>query len=149
MSEALRERALRILARRDYARLELSRKLAPHAESAPQLEALLDELTAQSLLSDERYAQVRLHSRAARLGDARLAYELRSQGVADQLITAALATGDDELTRARRVWQRKFGNAPLAAGDGVGRARQIRFLSARGFSAETIRRILRGNLEDD
>jgi regulatory protein len=45
-----------MLARRDYARQELAGKLAPHAESAEQVQALLDDLTASGLLSDERYA---------------------------------------------------------------------------------------------
>jgi regulatory protein len=108
----LRERALRLLARRDYARQELSRKLAPHAESAQQLAALLDDLAAGSLLSDQRYAATRISSRGARVGDARLAYELRGKGVAEDVVSAALAGVEDELTRARRVWQRKFAGGP-------------------------------------
>jgi len=145
----LRERALRLLARRDYARQELSRKLAPHAESAQQVAALLDDLAAGSLLSDQRYAATRISSRGARVGDARLAYELRGKGVAEDVVSAALAGVEDELTRARRVWQRKFPGGPLAAGDAAERARQARFLAGRGFSADTIRRVLRGHLDDD
>ena len=38
---------------------------------------------------------------------------------------------------------------PLAAGDAAERARQARFLAGRGFSADTIRRVLRGHLDDD
>ena len=53
MSGTLRERALRLLARREHARLELSRKLAPHAESAEQLAALLDNLAERGLLVTE------------------------------------------------------------------------------------------------
>jgi regulatory protein len=146
MSGTLRERALRLLARREHARVELSRKLAPHAESAEQLAALLDDLTARRLLSDERYVEMRLNARSARFGNARLAHELRTQGVADELVSEALANGEDELTRARQVWQRKFGEAPADAGE---RARQMRFLMSRGFSGETIRRVMRGDFEDD
>ena len=146
MSGTLRERALRLLARREHARLELSRKLAPHAESAEQLEALLDDLTARRLLSDERYVEMRLNARSARFGNARLAHELRTQGVAEELVSEALAGGTDELTRARQVWQRKFGEPPADTGE---RARQMRFLMSRGFSGETIRRVLRGDFEDD
>ncbi|HLT27498.1 MAG TPA: recombination regulator RecX, partial [Zeimonas sp.] len=40
----LKARALRALARREHSRVELERKLAPHAESSEQLEALLDRL---------------------------------------------------------------------------------------------------------
>ena len=146
MSGTLRERALRLLARREHSRAELSRKLAPHAESPEALDAVLDDLAARDLLSDERYVDMRLRARQARLGDARLAYELRTQGVSAELIEAALAAGDDEQLRAQRVWQHKFGTLASDAND---RARQARFLASRGFSTETIRRIVRGDLEDN
>lgn len=146
MSGTLRERALRLLARREHARVELSRKLAPHAESAEQLEALLDNLAERSLLSDERYVEMRLNARSARFGDARLAHELRTRGVAAALVNEALANCEGELNRARQVWQRKFDSH---AADAAERARQMRFLTSRGFSGETIRRVLRGDFEDD
>lgn len=148
MSISLRERALQLLARREHARAELARKLAPHAESAEQLEALLEDLSERRLLSDERYAEMRLNARASRFGNARLAYELRTQGVSEELVEAALASTEQELTRARQVWAQKFGkegNAP----DAAGRARQMRFLLSRGFSGETIRRVLRGDFEEE
>jgi regulatory protein len=145
----LRERALGLLARREHTRKELMGKLVSLAESPEQLAALLDELTSQHLLSDARYAETRVKSRGIRFGDARLAYELRSRGVADELVNASLAAGEDELTRARRVWQRRFGSAPRTADGSAERARQMRFLAARGFSAETIRRLLRATVEDD
>jgi regulatory protein len=148
MSGTLRERALRLLARREHARAELERKLAPHAESAQALAALLDDLSARALLSDERYVEMRLHAREARFGNARLAYELRTQGVSEELVATALAASEDELGRARRVWQRRFGARPETP-DASERARQMRFLSSRGFSGETIRRVLRGDFEDD
>ena len=53
---SLRARALSYLARREHSRLELRRKLAPHAESPEQLESVLDTLEAQGLLSIERFA---------------------------------------------------------------------------------------------
>jgi regulatory protein len=143
---ALRERALRLLARREHARSELRRKLAPHAESAEALDALIEDLVARDLLSDERYVEMRMNSRAARFGDARLANELRTMGVPDPLVEAALAGESDELKRACAVWQRKYGAAPT---DAAARARQIRFLMSRGFSGETIRRVMRGDFEDD
>jgi regulatory protein len=67
MQHALRERALRLLAHREYTRQELSSKIAPLAESPEQLAALVDELTASDLLSDQRYASTRINSRAGRL----------------------------------------------------------------------------------
>jgi len=148
MSGTLRERALRLLARREYARVELARKLEPHAGSAEELEALLNELSACHLLSDERYVEMRMNARATRFGNARLAYELRTQGVSKELVEAALASGEDELLRARKVWQRKFGDKSEGY-NAAERARQTRFLMSRGFSGEIIRRVLRGDFEDD
>jgi regulatory protein len=147
-SGSLRERALRLLARREHSRVELARKLATHAESAEALELLLDDLSARRLLSDERYVEMRMNARGSRFGNARLAHELRTQGVAVELVEAALANVSDELSRAREVWQRKFGIRPEAQ-DQAGRARQIRFMIGRGFSGETIRQVMRGNFEDD
>ena len=156
MKASLRERALSLLARREHARAELARKLAPHAESAEELESLLDDLSERRLLSDERYVEMRMNARGQRFGNARLVYELRTQGVSEELVGAALAAGVDELTRARQVWQRKFGdNASKHAGvtsediSATERARQVRFLTSRGFSGETIRRVLRGDFEND
>lgn len=148
MNCTLRERALRLLARREHARTELARKLAPYAESIDVLDVLLDDLSARRLLSDERYVEMRMNARRGRFGNARLAYELRTQGISAELVDAALATGDDELTRAHQVWQRKFGGKTQAL-DATERARQMRFLMSRGFSAETIRRVLRGDFEDE
>lgn len=148
MNETLRQRALRLLARREHSRAELARKLVPHAESAETLNAVLDELVARRLLSDERYVEMRLNARSARFGNARLAQELRTQGVHEELVDAALAGCNDELTRARAVWRRKFGDRPLTE-DAAGRAKQMRFLMSRGFSGETVRRVLRGDFEDD
>jgi regulatory protein len=148
MSGTLRERALLLLARREYARGELERKLSPYAESSAALDALLDDLSARRLLSDERYVEMRLNARAARFGNARLACELRAQGVSEELVASALAASDDELKRARQVWQRKYGDRSGVL-DAMERARQTRFLMSRGFSGETIRRIIRGDFEDD
>ena len=148
MDPTLRERALRLLARREHARAELAKKLAPHAESAEELDALLDDLAARRLLSDARYVEMRVAARGARYGNARLAQELRAAGVDGELVDSGLAAAEDELARAREVWQRKYGSVGLPA-DTSGRARQTNFLMRRGFSGETIRRVLRGGHEDD
>ena len=111
-----------------------------------ELLARVKNLLRRGLLSDERYVEMRLNARSSRYGNARLAHELRIQGVADELVSTALAGSEGELSRAQQVWQRKFGNPTTDPAD---RARQMRFLMSRGFSGETTRRVLRGNFEDD
>ena len=146
MGDSLRDRALRLLTRREYARTELQRKLAPLAESPEQLASLLDDLQARRLLSDERYAEMRVNARASRFGNARLADEMRRQGVNDEVVAEALAAGGDELSRAQAVWNKKYGNLPVT--DLAEKAKRMRFLASRGFSAESIRQVVRGDFDD-
>lgn len=141
MPDALRVAALRLLARREHSRAELKAKLAPRAESAEQLETLLDNLQAQQLLSDSRYAGQRVAARAGRYGNRRLQQELRAAGVDDEAIAAALPEGGDEAARCRGVWAKKFGHPPASAEE---RAKQMRFLQYRGFSPDAIRAVLAG-----
>ncbi len=138
---ALRVAALRLLTRRDHSRAELAAKLAAQAESAEQLNQMLDKLQAERLLSDHRFASQRVAARASRYGDARLKRELRQQGVGDEEIAAALPEGGDETARCQAVWVRKFGALPQSAEE---RAKQMRFLQYRGFSGDAIRRVMRG-----
>jgi len=142
---SLRERALGFLARREHTRTELRRKLAPHAVSPAELDALLDELVRRKLLSEERFAEARAHVLARKFGAARIERDLRARGVsAEQAASAAGEARATEFERAREVWRRKFG-AP--ATNLKERARQGRFLLSRGFSTDVINRILRH--EDD
>ncbi|MGE5472091.1 MAG: recombination regulator RecX [Bacteroidota bacterium] len=138
---ALRVAALRLLTRRDHSRAELKGKLAAQAESEEQLEAVLERLQAERLLSDRRFATQRVVARAGRYGNARLKQELRQQGVADEEIAAALPEGGDEVARCRAVWAKKFSQLPQSAAE---RAKQMRFLQYRGFSGEAIRSVMRG-----
>ena len=141
---SLRERALRLLARREHSRRELERKLAPHTEDPAQLQSLLDDLESKKLLSDRRYAEGRARVLSRKYGAARIEHDLRVHGVAgDASEAAALDARTTEFDRAREVWRRKFGHAAANIKE---RARQARFLHGRGFSAEVINRILR--LED-
>jgi len=153
---SLKARALQWLAQREHSRAEMQRKLLPHARAmAAQREAdgdagdtadpmarvveVLDWLEAQRYLSQQRFVESRIHVRAARHGNLRIQQELAQHGLALDG-DAALSLKASEFDRACEVWSRKF-DAPGA--DAAGRARQARFLTGRGFSAETVRRVLR------
>lgn len=143
----LRERAVALLARREHSRAELARKLVRHAESDAEVEAVLDDLARRKLLSDGRYAAARSDSLARKFGAARVVRELRDKGVeAPALANIEHALKASELERARAVWQKRFGALASNAAD---RARQMRFLQARGFSFEVIRRVVRGLDDSD
>jgi regulatory protein len=139
---SLRGRAVAMLARRDHSRAELARKLAPHAESAAEVDALLDDLAACKLLSDERYAEARASSLARRFGASRIEHELRRQGVDHDTISGVVESArSTELDRAREAWRKRFGEP---AQDAAGRAKQIRFLQSRGFPFDVIRKVVAG-----
>jgi regulatory protein len=142
----LRERALRLVTRREHSRAELGRKLAAHAGPEDDLEALLDELSRRKLLSDERYAESRAHALSRKFGAARIAQELRAKGLDKELAESAVAAArTTEVDRARAVWLRKFRNPPRSREE---RAKQMRFLQSRGFSFDAIRAVIRGADED-
>lgn len=144
---SLKSRALRALSRREYSRSELARKLAPYAESAEQLETLLDRLVQEKLLSNERFAESLVHRRAQARGASVIRHEMRAHRLDDELVAAHVAElTRSELARARALWERRFGSLPESTAE---RARQSRFLLARGFSADVVRRVLGGFDEDD
>jgi regulatory protein len=142
----LRERALRLLARREHSRAELARKLRPHVVAEDDLDALLDDLTRRKQLSEERYAESRANTLSRKFGAARIAQELRSKGLDKELAGRAVeAARSTEVERARAVWLRKFRTAPLTREE---RAKQMRFLQSRGFSFDAIRAVIRGADEE-
>jgi regulatory protein len=131
-SGELRERALRLLARREHSRAELVRKLEQAGFDAGDIQSLLDEFEQKSWLSDKRFAESYVADHRARAGSIKLAYDLRQRGVSDSIIEAALSDNrDSEIDRAREVWKKKFDALPANAHE---RAQQIRFLQGRGFS---------------
>jgi len=134
---ALKARALRHLVRREHSRSELARKLAPFTPSPEALEQLLDALAANKQLSDERYAELRARQLARKYGAARIQLELKAKGVAQELLERAGREG--ELQRAASILQRKY---RTAANSREERARRMRFLQQRGFSHDTICRLL-------
>ena len=143
---SLRERAVAYLARREHTRSELARKLARYAEDPGEIPPLLDSLVRAKLLSEARYAEVRAHALARKFGVARIEHELRSKGVGGAAV--AQATRDaraTELARAREARRRKFGAPP---GDALEKAKQMRFLRARGFSFDVIRQVVGAPEED-
>lgn len=144
---SLKGKALRLLAAREYSRAELERKLKPHEEAPGQLAQVLDELQAKEFISEARLVESVIHRRAGRFGALRIKHELLNKGLGAASVADAIdRLKGSELARAQEVWRRKFG-APGT--DQAGRARQMRFLLARGFSADIVGRVLRNAKSSD
>ena len=136
-----RAHAIRLLARREYARAELEQKLLTQGWERKELRAALDELTAEGYLSDSRYAHTLAAQKAGRYSRRSIASELKTKGIDPPEIDAALAEAkiDDEATM-KGLWERRFGRAPA---DEREKARQVRFLQSRGFALSAILKLLR------
>ncbi|SHE62224.1 regulatory protein [Modicisalibacter ilicicola DSM 19980] len=134
-----RDEAIRLLARREYSRAELERRLAAKGHAAESVAEALDDLTEQGLQSDARFAEIFLRSRIARgQGPLKIRAELGERGIDRELIHWAFeeakgAAGTDWFSLACETLAKRF--------DGPGatpreRARRERFLAGRGFDFE-------------
>ncbi|WP_296223848.1 recombination regulator RecX [Ralstonia sp. UBA689] len=139
---SLKARALGYLSRREHSRAELRRKLAPHAESAEEVDALLDWLERENWLSNTRFAESVVHRRAGRYGTARLMQELKTHQLGEETLGEVKAQLQaTEVERAKALWEKRFGHPPA---DLAERAKQVRYMMARGFSRSVVSRIIAG-----
>ncbi len=151
---SLKGRALRMLTRREYSRAELEKKLAPHESTPGELAAMLDDLQAKDFISEARVVESVINRRASRFGSARIRHELQQKGLdAGRVAGAVQQLKETEVARALDVWRRKFQsgrqgdeNPPAlfdAQAAATRRAKQMRFLAARGFSGDVIAKVMR------
>lgn len=144
---AVRRAAMDLLAQREHGRVELMRKLRQRGAPPELIDSALDRLTEEGLLSESRYLDSFIASRArGGYGPQRIRAELAQRGLPRGDIDQALREADiDWGEQLREVWRRKFNRQPQDARE---RAQQGRFLAYRGYSMEMISRLLRGNPDD-
>ena len=145
----LRQQALSALARREYSRAELGRKLGRKAENPDELKALLDEFEANGWLSDERFASSGARHKQGRFSQRYIVEDLKQKGVGGDTARAAVdALEQDDYATARALWQQRFGKAPANQKE---KARQVRFLQSGGFALSVLFRFLKeaGTSADD
>ena len=66
--ENLRARALRMLARREYSRLEMQNRLLSRGADDAEVRSLLDEFEAKGWLSEQRFVDAVVQTRRRRFG---------------------------------------------------------------------------------
>ncbi len=138
-----------LLARREHGRVELTRKLRQRGAPPELIDAALDRLTEEGLLSESRYLESFVSYRArSGHGPLRIREELGQRGLLRADIEQALREcGVDWWEKLEALWQRKFsGQLPRDARE---RGQQMRFLSYRGYPPELIGRLLSGKSNDD
>lgn len=141
-SDAPLQRALKYLARREYYREELRRKLSRDGYREQAVDETLARLTAGGQLSDARFVEAYVGERRRRLyGPERIRLELISKGFDASAARHLLEAGDDSwFEAAGRCLRKRFGEAPPA--DYGAYAKRRNYLHRRGYSADVIRRVL-------
>ncbi len=138
----IRSRALKLLTSREHSRLELTRKLHRRGYPADAVDAVLDELTAAGLLSEERLLAAYVAERLQKgFGPLRIRAELQAKGLSDAAIDPHLELDEvDCLALMVAVDEGKFGKMPPY--DRQTLAKRARFLEYRGFPSSLIARVL-------
>ena len=142
-AKTLTARAIAMLARREYSRAELRRKLlaAGDVTDAAEVDRVLEELVALGYLSDARFANAVVAQKSGSHSKRAIGATLKAHGVDTEAASAALEASEvDDHDAMVALWQRKFGTAPANDRD---KARQVRFLQSRGFSLSAILKLLR------
>jgi len=132
--------AIYSLAMREHSRHEIKNKLLKKDFSEDvDLERLLDGLEDSDYLSDRRFAESFIRTRVGQgKGKLIILNELKQRGVKPSIISNAIQeSGVDWISLVCRVRERKFGETmPVEYKE---KAKQMRFLSGRGFDSEMIR----------
>lgn len=131
------------LAMREHSRKEIYTKLS-HKDFSEgvDIDSLLDELEDNNYLNEQRFTESFIRYRSMRgQGLLKITNDLRQRGIGTELIHQALNELNIDwykLAIEQRI--KKFGEElPKEYKD---KARQMRFLSGRGFDSETIRSIV-------
>jgi regulatory protein len=134
----IRKKAMDFLARREYGRDELARKLAEKGYRRSVVDEVLERLAEEGLQSDTRFAESFVQSRINQgKGPVRIRIDLGQRGIRDGVIEGALEeAGCDWYELANRERVKKFGAA--MPHDFKEKARQMRFLQYRGFEQDHI-----------
>ncbi len=134
--------ALRLLARREHSRLELSLKLRQRRLEPAVIDAVLDEYEAEGWLDDDRFADVYARQRMdIGYGPLRILGELQQRGVHRTPECLAEMSEEDWCQQAISLRERRFGLTDLER-DWDEKVRQARFLNRRGYTSSQVERAL-------
>lgn len=138
MSSAV-DLAARALTRRDRSEADVRRILVRKGVSEAEADEALDRLRALGVLDDARFAFSRAVALAKRgYGDASIAFRLAEDGVARELVEAAISALAPEGERAIALASRRDASGKTA-----------RWLGGRGFSPDSVEAAVAGIAESE
>lgn len=132
-------RAIGLLARREYSRLELFKKLKPHSDGV-EIEPVLERLSVSGYQSDARFTDSFVRMRVGQgHGLNRIRFDLKSKGINADLLQGVLEQNElDWFALAAELYQRKYAFSKQEL-DYKERAKRLRFMTRRGFSFDEIK----------
>lgn len=141
------DRALGMLARREYSERELRTRLERAGCDEAESESALNRLQAQNYQDDDRFGEMIVRARVGQgYGPDRIRAELRSHGLADAAIRNLLDSADANwMDLARAQLRKKYGHQPAV--DHAERGKRAAFLLRRGFPAATVRIVSHSDVE--
>lgn len=142
------QRALGLLTRREHSRRELTRKLAARGVEAGEAAAAVGRLADAGWQDDARFAESLVRARAGGgYGPRHVRAELGTHGLAEDAVSAAMATFEGDWTEvARDLVRRRFGES--GPRDLAQRRRAAELLARRGFDGDSIRAATRFDPDD-
>ena len=142
------DRALGMLARREYSQRELRVRLEHAGCDEAESESALRKLRDQEYQDDARFGAMIVRARVGQgYGPARIRAELRSHGLADVAIRALIDAANADWEGLALVQLRKKYGSKSAA-DHAERGKRAAFLLRRGFSAATVRIVTHSEVGD-
>lgn len=137
--------ALRLLARRDMSRREFLQKLKSFEYPEEDAVHVADWCTQEGFLNEQRFIDAQQRRLSQRYGARRVGATLKQKGIAEEETKIVVETlKETDLVRAKEIWEKKFSPAT----DQKEKGKQIRFLMARGFSYDVIKKVLNQCEED-
>ena len=139
----IRLAAMNLLARREHSVRQLRTKLKRRFSDDSIIDEQISRLTEENLQSDLRFSESYARQRISRgYGPVRVREELRERGASEADVDVAMDELDtDWQDLALEVLTKKFGT--LAPGDIKEKARRVRFMQYRGFTADHYQKLLR------
>ena len=143
--KAIKVSALRNLARREYSRVELYRKLSQKFSAVDAIQAVLDELRDQGYQSDTRFTESFIRAKvSAGNGPFKIKIELREKGICESTALAAFDRQSiDWLVLAESVKIKRFGSDLAVTLPLNELAKQVRYLKNKGFYQEHIDQVIK------
>ena len=144
LKSEIRNTCLVALTRREFSTKELKEKLRSRFDADGLIDTVINELTAEKLLCDERYTESFVLARVNRgQGRIKIKADIHAKGISTELVNRVIAELKiDWVLLAQRVLKKKGKSEDITDKKQLGKT--MRFLQYRGFDSDEINQALRG-----